>query len=685
MMTTTLSRQPVLPNRQSLTDESPVAHGAIQASDALIQPSAFIAAIVAASLAACGGGSSAMATANPATAPFQPLLNQAEPARATATVPLFASAQSLPTPDQLMDWAERAYPTLFPDHQSNQLSGSIVYRFYPKSGNYVGVSGSDVLVLGPMSGNVLTNVGTLSKFSASVAAAAASPPVDSDTEAARFLLQSQFSASDAEISAVRSQGFGAWLDQQFNAPDSLTGWDALMSKGYNDIAFTNSTAPADYMVWHQLIASPDAVRKRVALALSEFFVVSSNGVNISGRSFAMAAYWDTLVANAFGNYRTLLEAITLNPAMGVYLNTRGNQKEDVTIGRQPDENYGREVMQLFTIGLYELNVDGSNKLGSTGQPIETYGQATVTNMARAFTGWDLDTTGATATNLLQVKNPMRLIASRHSTLAATFFGTTIPANTDGTTALKTALDVLFNHANTGPFLSKQLIQRLVTSNPSPAYVGRVATVFNNNGAGTRGDLKAVVKAILLDTEARSAASLSGTTWGKLREPIVRFTQWARSFNATSNTGDWKIPDLTSDSTRLGQSPMRSGSVFNFFRPGYVPPNTALAPAALVAPEFQITNESTVAGYINFMQTTIQNGVADVVPNYNNELALVNDPVALVNRLNLILAAGQLSAASLSTISSAIASISTTTAAGQKNRVYAAVLLVMASPQYIAQK
>ena len=682
MTSTQFLRQQLLTNRHAVAEEFPVPRKSPEASDEEIKPFAFMAALATASVAACGGGPDAMTTANAAAAPYRPLLSLAAPAARTAsTAPALAIAQNLPTPDQLMDWAELAYQSLFPGHPSNQLSDGVVYRFYQNSGNYLGVLGSDVLVLGPVSGNVLTRVGTLAQFAESVASAS----VGSDAEAARFLLQAQFSASIAEIAAVRSLGYASWLDQQFNAPASLTGWDALLSKGYNDSAFAFNTAPADYMVWHQLIASPDAVRKRVALALSEFFVVSSNGVNISGRSFAMAAYWDTLVTNVFGNYRTLLEAITLNPAMGVYLNTKGNQKEDAATGRQPDENYGREVMQLFTIGLYELNPDGSNKLSSAGQPIETYDQATVTNIARSFTGWDFDTTGATAANLQQVKNPMRLTASRHSSLAATFFGTTISANTDGTTSLKTALDVLFNHANTGPFLSKQLIQRLVTSNPSAAYVGRVAAVFNNNGLGTRGDLKAVIKAILLDVEARIASNLSGTTWGKLREPIVRFTQWARSFNATSTNGDWKIPDLTSDSTRLGQSPLRSGSVFNFFRPGYVPPNTALAPAALVAPEFQITNESTVAGYINFMQTTIQNGVADVVPNYGNELALVNDPVALVNRLNLILAAGQLSAATLAIIISAIGSIGITTAAGQKNRVYAAVLLVMASPQYIAQK
>jgi uncharacterized protein (DUF1800 family) len=306
-------------------------------------------------------------------------------------------------------------------------------------------------------------------------------------------------------------------------------------------------------------------------------------------------------------------------------------------------------------------------------------------MARVYTGWDFDPTGATATNLLQVQQPMKLTASRHSTLAASFFGTTVPANTDGTTALKQALDALFNHANMGPFIGRQLIQRLVTSNPSPAYIGRVSAAFNNNGAGVRGDMKAVVRAILLDSEARSASNLTLPTWGKLREPMLRFVQWARTFKATSASGDWKIPDLSDSATRLGQSPLRSGSVFNFFRPGYVPPNTALASSALVAPELQITNESTVAGYINFMQTVIRAGILDVTPDYSAELALVNNTTALTDRLNLLLCAGQLSTVTLASIRTAISSISTATTAGQQNRVYAAILLTMACPQYIVQK
>ena len=513
------------------------------------------------------------------------------------------------------------------------------------------------------------------------------PPSANPTaaEAARFLFQAQFSASDEEIASVQSLGYAPWLDQQLAASSSTSGWDWLMSKNYNATTFLNAVAPADYMDWNQLITSPDAVRRRVAIALSEILVVSSSNMAIPARSQAMAAYWDTLCTHAFGNYRKLLDAITLNPAMGVYLNSKGNQKEDATTGRLPDENYAREVMQLFTIGLYELNPDGSNRLDAKGLPIDTYDQSTITNMARVYTGWDFDPTGATATNLLQVQQPMRLTASRHSTLAASFLGTTVPANTDGVTALKQALDALFNHANVGPFIGRQLIQRLVTSNPSPAYIARVAAVFNNNGNDVRGDMKAVIRAILLDTEARNDSNVALPNWGKLREPMLRFVQWARTFKASSASGDWKIPDLSDSATRLGQSPLRSGSVFNFFRPGYVPPNTALASSALVAPELQITNESTVAGYINFMQTIIRAGVQDVTPDYSTELALVNNTTALTDRLNLLLCAGQLSAATLTSIRTAIGSISTATATGRQNRVYAAILLVMASPQYIVQK
>jgi len=509
-------------------------------------------------------------------------------------------------------------------------------------------------------------------------------PKPTAVQSSRLLAQSLFGATDTDLTAVQTQGYSAWLDAQFALPASQTGWDWLMANGYNDATFITQTQPMDYMIWKQLMGTSDQLRKRVALALSEIMVASINGVAVNWRSFALAAYWDTLVANAFGNFRTLLEAITLNPGMGYYLNTLGNQKA-TTAGRVPDENYAREVMQLFTIGLHELNVDGTEKLGSTGLPIETYTQSDVTNLARVFTGWNVDNTGSTATNLLYVKQPMVNTASLHETGASTFLGVTVPANATATESLKIALDTLFNHANVGPFIGKQLIQRLVTSNPTTAYVGRVTAVFNNNGSGVRGDLKAVIKAVLLDDEARNDATLARTDFGRIREPMVRLVQWARTFNVTSPSDQYRIADTTAEATRLGQSPLRSPTVFNFFRPGFVPPNTALATAGQVSPELQIASEVTVAGYINYMQTVVKAGLADAIPAYASELALVADTTALVDRLNLLLAANQLSAGTLATIRTALASIAITTDAGKLNRVAAAVWLVMTAPEYLVQK
>jgi uncharacterized protein (DUF1800 family) len=271
-------------------------------------------------------------------------------------------------------------------------------------------------------------------------------------------------------------------------------------------------------------------------------------------------------------------------------------------------------------------------------------------------------------------------------LASTFLNTTVPANTPAPQALKLALDWLFNHANTAPFVCKQLIQRLVTSNPSPGYVQRVATVFANNGAGVRGSLAHVYAAILLDDEARGPAGLANPQFGKLREPMLRLVQWGRTFGAASASNTWKISDLSNAGSQLGQSPLRSPSVFNFFRPGYVPPGTPLA-AGAVAPEFQLVNESSVGGYLNYLQLVISNGInsADIKATYVAELALVTDPAALLNRLNLLLCAGQMTSASQTLISTALNNMPVASDTNKRNRVYAAVLLVMASADYLVQK
>jgi len=434
--------------------------------------------------------------------------------------------------------------------------------------------------------------------------------------------------------------------------------------------------------------------------LSEFFVVSTNGVPSTWPSFVMAHYWDTLCKHALGNFRDLLEAITLNPAMGYYLNTKGNLKEN-NYGRQPDENYAREVMQLFTIGLVELNTDGTQKTFA-GEPIDSYGPSDVSNLARVFTGYDLDQSqnvntvisGRTVPSTHFARLPMRQVGNNHSTLAATFLGVTIPANTSASAALKTALDTLFNHANTAPFFCKQMIQRLVTSNPSPAYVQRVVNKFLDNGQGVRGDLAHVFSAILMDDEARGPAGLTDTEFGKLREPMVRMVQWVRTFGVKSASGAWKISDMSDAGSRLSQSPLRSPSVFNFFRPGYVAPGTTLS-TGKVAPEFQLVNESSVGGYLNYMYTTITSGLgdnrADIKAAYTAEITLANTPGALVQRMNLLLCAGQLSSATVSLIANAVVTMpgvvtsTTTTATNMRNRVCATVLLIMASAEYLIQK
>jgi uncharacterized protein (DUF1800 family) len=282
-----------------------------------------------------------------------------------------------------------------------------------------------------------------------------------------------------------------------------------------------------------------------------------------------------------------------------------------------------------------------------------------------------------------MRKPMAHTASRFSTGAKKVLDVDIPSTADGPTALKMALDTLANHPNVGPFIGRQLIQRLVSSNPSPAYVARVAAAFNNNGSGQRGDMKAVLRAVLLDAEARQAASGPGA--GRLREPVQRFIQWGRSYGLTSPTELWNVGDTSNPATRLGQSPLRSPSVFNFFRPGYVPPNSALGTNKVTAPEFQLCNESTVAGYLNFMQSVIANGIGELKPVYTEELALAADAPALVDRVALLLAGDGLAAATKTTIATAVATIKADTDARKLNRVQAAILMVMASPEYQIQK
>lgn len=513
------------------------------------------------------------------------------------------------------------------------------------------------------------------------------PPVvivpPTQTQASRFLSQGSMGATKVEIDKVVSQGYDAWITAQFATPRATSHWDWLVASGYNDIANKNNTNGFFNTVWRQAISGEDLLRQRVTSALSNFIVVGIDGImGTSYQQFATAAYLDVLADNAFGNFRELIERISLNLAMGYFLTFINNKKANATTGALPDENYARELMQLFTLGLYNLNADGTLQL-SGGNPVESYGPADVSGLARVFTGFVSD--GNNFDTPDRARRPMIQRASDHEPGAKTFLGVTIPAGTDGFASLRIALDTIFAHPNVPPFVSKQLIQRLVVSNPSPAYVGRVSAVFANNGSGVRGDMKAVIRAILLDTEARSDAALTNATAGKLREPVIRLTNWARAFGVTSPSDAWAIGDTNSQTTRLGQTIGKSPSVFNFFRPGYTPPNTAISNAKLVAPEFQVTNELTVVAYINYMQSLIQSGTGDVKADYTAILTKASDTNALIAEINLVLASGNLSNATISMITDAVNAIGTTTPALLANRVYTAILLTMASSDYIVQK
>ena len=535
------------------------------------------------------------------------------------------------------------------------------------------------------------------------------PPTS--TEASRFLTQASFGPTDAAISQVRAAGYSQWIDQQMVAarPTSHQAEvEARLAAAQQASADARLTASDFYYTWwEQAVTGPDQLRQRMKLAYSQIFVISLTDTNVDVRG--AASYYDMLGANAFGNFRTLLEQVTLHPMMGVYLTWLGNQKEDPATGRNPDENYAREVMQLMTIGLYQLNLDGTVKTDASGRPIPTYSPDDISGLAKVFTGYSYYSPAPTNNTFRGAQRnadwpvrPMIAYPAFHSTSAKAFLGTTIPASTtaDPSGDLKIALDTLFNHPNVGPFIGRQLIQRLVTSNPSPAYVQRVASVFNNNGKGVRGDMAAVVRAVLLDPEARDAAQAAGPNAGKLREPVVRMANWARAFGAASASGDWLIGS-TSGNTSLGQAVLTSPSVFNFFRPGYSPPNTRVGGAGLVAPEFQIVDEVTVAGYLNTMQTAIDggvgtatNGVRDVRADYAPLMALAGDVSALVDRVDLLLTYGQMTATTRSRIVQAVGGVTVPAATGANqaainaaltNRAKLAVYMTMASPDYLVQR
>jgi uncharacterized protein (DUF1800 family) len=496
-------------------------------------------------------------------------------------------------------------------------------------------------------------------------------------DAVRFLAQATYGASDDTINQVVQQGYDTWITNQFNTPQ--TSQLAILQGRTEAVTFNQY-----WDSWWKLAnTAPDQLRQRVAFSLSEMFVVSQNKSILSQFPFAMANYYDMLGRDGFGNFRQLLEDVTLNPMMGEYLDLRGNQKADPSRNLNPNENYAREVMQLFTIGLNQLWPDGTLKLDATGQPIPTYDQTVVIGVARALTGWDYHQAGTSGLPAIDYMNPMSPIPQYHETGTKQILdGVVIPAGGTNASDMKAILDAIFNHPNLGPFISKQLIKKLVCSNPSPGYVYRVAQKFNNNGQGVRGDMKAVIRAILTDYEARSTDMLAQQGFGKLREPLLRTTAVMRALHAYSYYApyNWSI-DITDDN--LGQTPMNSPTVFNFYDPNYVFPGV-LAQAGLVAPEFQITNETTTMQVANWFYWGIGYGFkyGDIKLNLATEMNLAGNSAALVDRLNLLLCAGQMSTAAKTVI---VNYLNTIPAGDTLTRAQVAVYLFASSSQAAVQR
>jgi uncharacterized protein (DUF1800 family) len=504
--------------------------------------------------------------------------------------------------------------------------------------------------------------------------------------AVRFLNQATFGAVDADIDAARADWRIGWMRKQYALPAGSSYFDRVNT--FVSGSSIPSPSALDQVIWHNYMTAPDQLRKRLGYALSQIFTVSTGEAGNGARP--AAGFLDLLEKGAFGNFRTLLEDVTLSPSMGVYLSHLDNLKAEYpnndptqTPIRVPDENYAREIMQLFTIGVVDLNLDGTTKKVN-GQERESYSEEDVQGLARVFTGYVLN---RRVSDALRYVAPMVFDATRHSAEPKVFLGQTVAAGSSGAVSLKVALDTLFNHPNTAPFIGKQLIQRLVTSNPSPAYVQRVASAFVDNGQGVRGDMKAVFEAVLLDTEAMDPQHITSpaSTVGKLREPVVRFTTVARSIGANKTTTQSSVRELTNPATELAQSPLRSPSVFNFYRPGYVPPNTSLAAAGMVGPEFQITTDSSLPGYVNFMNNFLEKSIGGLAMNLASEMALASDPTALVARLNLRLTNNAMSAATRDRIINAVSALPGTSDAQKLARVRTALLMAAASPEFVTQK
>lgn len=538
--------------------------------------------------------------------------------------------------------------------------------------------------------------------------------------AARFLVQAAFgpdqdSTNDVDqipenVEEVMAMGFEAWIDDQFTRPVGLL--QPFAEYSYTNL-FQFYNDPKQAAWWNRAMGVPslrpdwppqlpDPLRQRLAFALSQILVVSDRPETLAVEPISMANYYDMLVTNAFRTYRDLLFNVTTHPVMGFYLSHLKNRKPDYANNIFPDENYAREVMQLFSIGLWELNQDGTRRLDTNGLPIPTYDNNDITEFARVFTGMSYGPTNTIAflnapQNFLV---PMKRWDSYHDCNPKTLLnGQVLPARVEsnpdiGTATLldvDAAMDNLFWHTNVAPFIGKQLIQRFVTSNPSTGYVARVAAAFNDNGLGVRGDMKAVLKAILLDDEARNPANMLNPQFGKQREPFLRVVNLARAFNAYADAGYYALDQFYLDHY---EQPMNSPSVFNFYLPGYLPPGH-LANAGLLGPEFQILNAGSAISAPNYYFHAVSGGLHRwgngdptrvVKLNYVPEMTMITNNIdGLIRRLDLSLMYGTLSPREFQIIRESVERIAPYIWEWDKERMNLTVYLMVTSPEYCVMR
>lgn len=532
-----------------------------------------------------------------------------------------------------------------------------------------------------------------------------------EIEASRFLTHTTYGFTQKDIDKVIKRGYEAWLEEQFNWPvsnylqrtDSIARakYEVYLSLGVDSSEISPYPYWTDwrYAWWDINVRGEDQLRQRVAFALSQILVISDDS-DIGGHATALASYYDLLSKHAFGNYRDLLLDVTLHPAMGFYLSHLNNPREIPEENIHPDQNYAREIMQLFTIGLYELNIDGSRRKDVDGNDIPTYNNEHIAELAKVFTGLGIGAALPDMGDLYfgrgiygsDLTYPMAMYEEWHQEGSKQLInGVTIPTGQAGMKDIEDAIDMLMNHPNIGPFISKQLIQRFITSNPTPEYVTRVASVFNNDGNGVKGNLKAVITAIIMDDEARNCEWTGVPSYGKLSEPTLRHTQFLKSVGTNSPSGYFFNIGTDLENSTF-QHPLSSESVFNFYSPDHIP-NGPISADNLVAPEFQLVNSLTTLEYSNLVQawSIYEYGIGDWEDDYFNSYVngskffeSAHDDEVLINHLDLLFCNGSLSDFTRDVIKEAL-KVKQPSLHGYIDKIQFALYLIFISPDYLIKK